>query len=71
MAHLALAKTTKKLFIKHIIDVLDHALSNPCPNIIKIVRNKMKKHQRNHSHHPSPELRVKLQDIWDIFAVNN
>lgn len=62
------AKSTKNWFAYHDTSVLDWPLSSPDLNIIETVWNKMKKCLRNNPQRKIPELRQKLQEMWNDFT---
>lgn len=65
------AKSTKKWFGDHDVNVLSWPSSSPDLNVIETVWHKMKQHLRNHPQRIIPELRVKLQEIWNSFTREN
>lgn len=58
----------KKWMGEHEIKVLSHPSSSPDLNPIETLWHKMKQHLRNHPQRTWPQLRVKLQEIWDSFT---
>lgn len=64
------AKSTKKWFGDNNIKVLSHPSSSPDLNPIETLWHKMKQHLRNNPQRTIPQLRAKLQEIWDNFSPN-
>lgn len=62
------AKSTKKWFGENNIKVLSHPSSSPDLNPIETLWHKMKQHLRNSPQRTIPQLRTKLQEIWDNFT---
>lgn len=62
------AKTTKNWFAYHNIAVLDWPSSSPDLNVIETLWHKMKKCLRDNPQRTVPDLRRKLQQIWDAFT---
>lgn len=60
----------KKWFGDNNIKVLSHPSSSPDLNPIETLWHKMKQHLRNNPQRTIPQLRAKLQEIWDNFPPN-
>lgn len=61
-------KTTKKWFGDHNVSVLSWPSNSPDLNVIETVWHKMKQTLRNNPQRTLPELRAKLEQIWNGFT---
>ena len=63
-----MAKSTKKWMGEHDIKVLSHSSSSPDLNPMETLWHKIKQRLRNNPQRTLPQLRAKLQEIWDSFT---
>lgn len=62
------AKTTKKWFGDHNLNVLSWPSNSPDLNVIETVWHKMKQALRNNPQRTLPELKAKIEQIWNGFT---
>lgn len=62
------AKTTKKWFGDHNVNVLSWPSNSPDLNVIETVWHKMKQSLRNNPQRTLPELKAKIEQIWNAFS---